>query len=217
LRRLPLAYWALAGGVAATTLGGCGQAQAGLRPPIGGAVTMEQSIASAAKAQDLRSALLYVTTEPETVYVYRYRKPKELATLGMAGPAGICSNGSGHVFILSDDGVYEYKHDGASPIDILSAPGGTSCSVDPTTGDLAIISAYAVYIFRHTKGGWLLPRARPLGPRLYFGGYDPSGNLFVDGLTGSGALIFAELPKGGTTFTSNGTANTSRSATRRRA
>jgi hypothetical protein len=90
----------------------------------------------------------------------------------------------------------------------LSDAGGkaTGCSVDKKTGDLAVTnnqynSAFgnvAVYVGAsgtptyYTDSNVAYPE---------FAGYDPRGNLFIDGSTAAGAFTLSEIPKGSTKFT----------------
>ena len=152
--------------------------------------------------------LLYIADYGGGVEVYSYR-PARLKYVGyLAAPIyaeGECVDKRQNVFITSSNlEVYEYAHGAASPKAILTDPFVTpaNCSVDPTTGNLAVVG-YAfgnkykgVEIFEHARGK----------PKLYSEswnsqacGYDDQGNLFIDG-GGAGNIDFAELPKGATNF-----------------
>jgi hypothetical protein len=85
--------------------------------------------------------------------------------------------------------------------------GAAGCSIDPTTGDLALASQSfgtkgTVAIYTNARGK---PKTYT-GSALYqffFCSYDEKRNLFADGLTapGSGSFGLAELAKGKTTLT----------------
>jgi len=170
-------------------------------------------------APDLaKQALLYVSNYGGSdVFVYTYPQGKLVGTLtGFHGPDGICTDKKGDVWIVNNYGtqsgenVVKYKHGGTKPIATVYDPAyiPVSCSVDPATGDLAVsnLSTYAsgpgnLALFMDAKGNPKLI-AVPHMSNVYFCGYDPKGNLFVDGTqTGpSTAFQFAELPKGKKTF-----------------
>ena len=160
--------------------------------------------------------LLYITTAHNNeVAVYSYPKAKLLGTLtGFNFPEGECVDNSGDVWIADNalsrygPNLFEYAHGGTSPIatltDVQYYPNG--CSVDPTTGNLAVAEEYgrigsgAFAIYKHAKG-------RPkqfTDPNIYtpfFCAFDNEGNLFVNGFSKGSDVEFAELPKGSKTFT----------------
>ncbi|MGB6952957.1 MAG: hypothetical protein WBE15_13540 [Candidatus Cybelea sp.] len=194
---------------AAAMLAGCG----GSQPPIGAPGAMPQTSARAthadrgkswmlpeAKAEDL----IYLSA-PTGVYVYTYPKGKHVGTLtGFGYPLYECADKSGDVFIIivdgSQQGVYEYTHGGSEPINFLPRTGAYACSVDPTTGNLAVIAQFGgnVYVYANAQGT----------PTVYSNdiylmtspAYDSSGNLFVDGEYQESGFALEELPQGGGTF-----------------
>lgn len=117
---------------------------------------------------------------------------------------GTCSDQGGNVFFTQVQNIVEYAHGGTTPIGNYGAPGTAySCSIDPTTGDLASV------VFRLSGGDeivvWRTPgspleiyRDKNLSSMLYCA-YDSSGNLYVDGYNGS-TFALAELPAGGTSL-----------------
>jgi len=163
--------------------------------------------------------LLYVSNiNAGSVAVYSYPEGKLVGTLtGFHQPDGLCSDKKGDVWIVnsenshSGEDIVEYKHGGKTPIATLDDYGQdlVGCSVDPTTGDLAVtnIVSYSnaqgsVAIYTHAKGTPKL-YTDPQMFAVYFCGYDDKGNLYVDGtqVVQSGVFQFAELPKGKTKFT----------------
>ncbi|MBV8530909.1 MAG: hypothetical protein JO104_06295 [Candidatus Eremiobacteraeota bacterium] len=155
--------------------------------------------------------LLYVTNYyANDVLVYSNNKLVGTLT-GFNGPDGICTDLAGDVWITNNlaGNAVEYAHGGTAPVSMVSDPNvyPLGCSVDPTTGNLAIANIYA------TKGtqGSIAIYAGAQGPPayytdssmyyVYYCGYDAAGNLFVDGRTIGGAFQFAELPKSSSTFT----------------
>jgi len=161
--------------------------------------------------------LLYISNyNTETVLVYSYPDGKKMGTLtGFDQPDGLCSDKKGDVWIVNNADsqggldVVEYKHGGTKPIATLSDGYVlVGCSVDPTTGDLAVTDTESisfqqgnVAIFTHAKGKpTLLSVPNMLYP--YFCGYDDKGNLYADGFQySSSGSVFAELPKGKKKFT----------------
>jgi hypothetical protein len=122
---------------------------------------------------------------------------------------GACVDAKGDVFISDghDNQLDEYAHGGTKPIATLKDPGYFTggCSVDPTTGDLAVAiqpvdsDPGGIAIFKHAKG----TAQNHTGPIVYFPsfcGYDGQGNLFFDGHGTSGSFVFGELPAGGKNF-----------------
>jgi hypothetical protein len=147
--------------------------------------------------------LLYVSTDAAT-NIYAYPRGKLVSELG--GSTGvICSNAAGHVFLsqVNVDVIDEFQHGRSSPIAELSEPFGDpqSCSADPTSGNLALVSQQGAAIYRPGKHHrWHLPKLYMLGQNLFSCGYDASGDLFIDGKTQNNTIIFAELPKDGSKF-----------------
>ena len=99
--------------------------------------------------------------------------------------------------------LVEYKHGGTTPIATLSCIlFNFGCSVDPTTGNLAVtnysyVSAGggSVSIFTHAKGSAKVYTDSQIGD-FYFCGYDPKGNLYADGTDDADTIPLVELPKG---------------------
>ncbi|MBV8530329.1 MAG: hypothetical protein JO104_03355 [Candidatus Eremiobacteraeota bacterium] len=136
------------------------------------------------------SSLLYVADEATgDVYVYSYPKGKLKGTLtGFNTPSGICSNKAGDVFILNGGGttVEVFAHGGSAPLRTLDLPGypELNCSVDPTTGNLAVGTlfgscGYCIAVFADGQG---TPTTyQPPNQKGIPGcAYDNEGNLFCD-------------------------------------
>ncbi|MGC1381622.1 MAG: hypothetical protein WA814_11445 [Candidatus Baltobacteraceae bacterium] len=160
--------------------------------------------------------LLYITDlAADDVLVYSYPGLKLVGTLtGFLNPDGECTDKKGDVWIVNNqlshaaEDAVEYKHGGTKPIATLEVGGGfaVSCSVDPTTGDIAVTDSETygggegnLAIFAHGKG---TPTFYEI-PKFfyhYFCGYDPKGNLYIDGGSYNDVFEFAELPKGSKKF-----------------
>ena len=191
--------------IATLALTGCGTQVA----PTGGA---PQSATTAAHGKswmlpEAKGEDLIYLSAAHGVYVYTYPKGKHVGTLTAPDyPAYECADASGDVFITSvagapsQQGVYEYAHGGSQPINFLPLAEASACSVDPITGNLAVIATYGgkVYVYPDAQGT----------PTVYENdiylmtspAYDSSGNLFVDGQYQEAGFALEELPQGGSSF-----------------
>jgi hypothetical protein len=160
-----------------------------------------------------KNLLLYISDEvTDDVYVYAYRAGNRVGKLvgtlsGFNGPSGECVDKAGDVFVTNTQGqnVTEYAHGGTVPIGSLSDLPGEypfACSVDPTTGNLAVTNLFSasgsgsIAIFAKAQG---TPKiySGPAFHGMYYAAYDRAGNLFFDATpSGSGYFQFGELPKG---------------------
>jgi hypothetical protein len=194
----------LAGVVAATLLAACGA------HPGGGIVPAGVTANASWMLPEVRGDnLLYVSEQYiGTTFVYTYPQGRLVGGIAIPGSpdyvGGLCSNPAGDVFITSESGIYEFPHGRARPIAVLGDPEGPAygCSIDPTTGNLAAITpGGGVAIYRPaTRDRWHLPKLFDLNSDVQFGGYDGSGDLFVDGTTSGNQNFFLELPKGSSSF-----------------
>ena len=169
-----LARYALAFGTAAALLAGCAGSQ-GQVPlssldsaqhdgtvPAALAVQERTWMRAEAKSSDL----LYVSNPGNnTVTVYAYQSRKLVGTLnGFSDPAGLCADAAGDVWITNEGGsnVIEYAHGGTQPIKTLNdgSKQPLACSVDATTGNLAVLNADDVAVYQRASGS----------PKLYRGG-----------------------------------------------
>ncbi|MGA2760532.1 MAG: hypothetical protein ABSF08_09465 [Candidatus Cybelea sp.] len=207
--------------VAVAMLASCG----GSQPPIGAPRAMPQTSAIAAYAERGKSwmlpeakgeDLLYVTiTGCPNTCVYSYPDGKLVGAINAGNGGGLCADAGGDVFVPSDGDsdksvVYEFAHGQKQPIAALDVPGyfAASCSVDPTTGNLAVPflcktsscgNANAVAIYQGAKGQPTVYEDSNVEVFLYCG-YDDAGNLFADGSGGKSGFAFAELQEGATSF-----------------
>jgi hypothetical protein len=222
-----LARYALGICALATILAGCGvlplslsKGQDDTQPPIGAPGVMPQAVAIATHAERGKSwmlpeasgeDLLYVSGN-DAVIVYAYPAGKLVGELnGFNFAAGQCVDKKQNVYVTSEgDGrVYEYAHGGKRRIKTLVSAFAIGCSIDPTTGNLAVISLEGrgsrgygkVSIFANATGSPTHYQAPGFGT-YYSCSYDDQGNLFVDGESPpTGYFMFAELPKGSGKFT----------------
>jgi hypothetical protein len=159
-----------------------------------------------------QQSLLYVSSVlTNDVYVYSYPKGTLEGTLtGFSTPYGLCSDSAGNVWIVNDavNEIVEYAHGGSTPIATLPDPNEypEGCSVDPTTGNLAVTNFYSssgsgsVAIYAKASGSPTL-YADPDITNFRFCGYDDKGNLWADGANSSSQFAFAELPSGKSSLT----------------
>jgi hypothetical protein len=186
-------------------LAGCG----GSQPPIGVPSAMPQTAALATHADRGKSGsgdLLYVSSPDNNTYLFSWPSGKPMGQLNYKS-YNVCSDTNGNVWVLGLNAttLYEYAHGDTSPINTLTLPdkdGGLACSVDPTTGNLAVVIACQsscsgnVALFAQAQGQ---PTLYETPFTVLSCGYDNQGNLFVGGFAdASGAL--AELPYGGSSF-----------------
>jgi hypothetical protein len=165
-------------------------------------------ISSKAAAQNL----LYVSDAGQSeVRVYSYPKGQLTGELtNLSQPSGVCADSSGAIWVVESGArkLLKYLHGAKKPAATLSADGAQNlfgCSVDPTTGDLAVTDlggpggVGGVWIYTGAKGTPKLHKDSHIAS-YYFCGYDKHGNLFVDGVDKSYAFRLLELPSGGSSF-----------------
>jgi hypothetical protein len=207
MKSLDFGRYTLSSCVAAAMLAGCG----GSQPPMSAPGAMPQTYARATQADRAKSWMLPEAKGEDLVYVtggcggtcvVSYPAGKIVGSLnvGYGLNSGVCSDSQGNVYVADDTEVIEYAHGGTTQIGTFDLPGSggsaAGCSVDPTTGKLAVMFG-GVAIF---TPGSQTPTVYP-GPVDGFScAYDPSGNLFVGGLRSGGAAL-AELLKDSSSFT----------------
>lgn len=154
-----------------------------------------------AAAQDL----LYVSSDRD-VSVYAYPNGKLVGSLkGFSAPHGMCIDATGNVYItdLNRGKVFEYGRGSTKRLKTLAAEGAVGCSIDPSTGNLAVteIVAAAVAVFQNASGSPTVYTSPSLS-EAYWCGYDDSGNLFIDGrhFTSPPSFVLLELAKGSRTL-----------------
>lgn len=149
--------------------------------------------------------LLYVSYyESEVIGVFDYPSGKMTGAITDVGfIVGLCTDAEGDIFVGRQGSILEYRHGGTTPVATLNDGKFTAwaCSVDPTTGNLAVANTgrhndnVAVY-----AGATGKPRIyRNTAFKEYFGcAYDASGNLYVlaFGKSSGGPNLLGELPKG---------------------
>lgn len=157
-----------------------------------------------------RTQLLYVT-DPTVgdVYILSLPTGKLVGKLtGFDQPLSDCVDQKGDVFvtIAQSAQIRAFKHGARQPYDVLDDHGyyPLGCSVDPTTGNLAVANIDSDGNGSNTPGNIAIYSSGKGKPKFYsapniyqYGwcAYDNKGNLFVDGTSHhSNAPEFAELP-----------------------
>ena len=186
------------------TLAGCG----GSQPPIGAPGTISEARASAAHVEHdgswmlpeaKREDLLYVTdVYAGLVHVFSYPNGQEVGALEVGGnPRGECVDKIGDIWItrFRTTSVVEYAHGGTTSLGSVStypnSPWG--CSVDPTTGNLAVTNTEgSIGVYANAQGDPTLYTVQGDDYGFTFCTYDDSGNLFATAPYSN----IAELPTG---------------------
>ena len=156
--------------------------------------------------------LLYVSDwSTNDVFVYNYKTGKLVGKLtGFNSPYGQCVDKKGNVWITSygAGSVTKFAHGGTKPIKALTTdyqPSG--CSVDPTTGNLAVAGFLVIDVFPKGRGKKQVYRSAVCFP-FWAPGYDNAGNLYAEALLYGSAKplqgysdpLACELPHGGTSL-----------------
>jgi hypothetical protein len=159
--------------------------------------------------------LLYVADTGGTgnydIYSYKSQKGHLFGTLhpgsfGFSMPTGSCEDTAGNVYIVDAGSglLWQFPHGSASgtSVTITNAQSPLGCSVDPTTGNIAVsnFGNSTMNIFQGgINGTQLLSTA--LEPYMWSPGYDPKGNLFVESeYTQFTSIELEELPAGSSTW-----------------
>jgi hypothetical protein len=197
-----LALTAIVGGA------GCASLPAAERIPLNPSNIGEARVQPAVGTK--RKDLVYVSAG-SSVLVYEYGMKTELFKLpDFTDARGSCSDANGNVYVTNFGAadILEFRHGASKPTRILLDPEAypVDCSVDPKTGDLAVLNEYGKI---ESTPGDLAVYANAKGkPKIYKDssfteliacGYDGNGDLIVSGYSGN-SLIFAILPAGGTSL-----------------
>lgn len=194
----------------AVGLSACG----GSQQPMGTPEAMPPSPAIATHAggswtipEAKNGELLYIS-DFTGIHMYAYPKLQYLGDVDAFG-YGLCSD-QRHVFVTDEDvyHVYEYAHGGTKLLKTLYDNyvdfGPIDCSVDPTTGNVAVTGADSAFVV-------VFPKAEEK-PKVYYEdmahvnmydcAYDDKGDLFVDQIYSRDGRheYIGELPKGAQQF-----------------
>lgn len=191
--------------IAAATLAGCSGTQSGLAQSGPAQSALPQGRAHAASGST--GDLLYDAygNDSGEIQIVTYPGGQPYGTVSNIGYVyGLCSDTSGNVYAttLEKDRVYEFTHGAIAPMRSMNVPTPafpTSCSVDATTGNLAVLNTVgpAVDIWENAQG---TPLSYPAPRGAWTLAYDNQGNLWLDGNGNNETLTLAELPKGASQF-----------------
>ncbi len=167
-----------------------------------------------------RKPRLYFASDSGTNDVYIYEMPGmtlEGTLTGWNEPQGECSDKSGNVWVTNTNNsqIVQLSRTGAT-LNTLTDPDGypVGCAINPINGDLAVTDIFdfseagGVLIY---SGGTGTPTriSNPAQYEYFFDGYDPNGNLFVDGFSyPSFTFTISMLPAGSGTMTTVGFSGT---------
>ncbi|HEY5425405.1 MAG TPA: hypothetical protein VIJ77_02550, partial [Candidatus Tumulicola sp.] len=206
-----------ASSIAPAGSGGVGMAQTttGQRSYFAGARPLANAPAHAGRFKQWmepaakNDRLLYVSDfYANVVQVYRYPahgSPPPVGTLtGLTNPQGMCVDKAQNVYIANTGTaqILEYAHGGTTPIATYEDPNEfpVGCAVNPTNHDVAAGNIFgtsgngSVTVFHK---GTATTYSDPNVFQMFFPAFDPSGNLFIGGLSSSGGVQIDELPAGG--------------------
>jgi|SRR5579883_292446 len=209
---LGLGRYSLVLALAAVFATGCG----GVQGTATGALPASNTHAKAPdRARALGNAIngddLYVVDAwNQKAYAYSYPSGKLVGQLtGLTeSVTGVCADKNGDVFVTEegntgkDHGSYiaEFAHGATAPSALLKdAYWPESCSVDPTTGNLAAVNwiKNGVAIYTNAQGN---PTYVPTGGQMDWVTYDGSGDLFVSANSNSSHDSLEELSYGSSSF-----------------
>jgi hypothetical protein len=182
--------------VAIAMLAGCGG-----RAPMSAAGAVPHTpfgLPLTAIRHTIQSGTLLYVVGTKHVYIFTYPKGGLVGQTTIDYGSDDCSNKYGDVFATGYDVIKVFAHGDTKPQRTLSVPGDAyACSVDPTTGNLAVLGTAGILLFKKAKGNYEQLNMPTFRTRNC--GYDNKGNLFVDGYLYS-KFKFAELPKGSANF-----------------
>jgi hypothetical protein len=136
-----------------------------------------------------------------TILAFTYPGGKNVGSIASDEPQGECtsktSKGNWWVVDSGSDEISEYAHGGTTPLKTLSEDVGEAagCSIDPTTGNLAVTLLGTGDVVIFTGGSGTGTTIADDLSSTYFAAYDDKGDLFVDGITPSDAVGVVELHK----------------------
>jgi hypothetical protein len=192
-------------GVAAAVamLPGCGARALPVGPSLDSAALRGDARGPRASGGDL----LYVANQTASfgVNVLTFPAGTIVTSISNIGePRGICSDPHGNVWVTTHRtgahpfDIYKFAHGGTKPIETLHSHENVyACTVDPATGDLAVIG------YRRSSTGEIdiwPPKGKPTIIPISFNpialAYDDRSNIFIDGVALSGIRELVEMPKG---------------------
>jgi hypothetical protein len=209
MRFLGASRYALTSCVAVAMLAGCG----GLQPPMSSPVALMQSVAHGASASS--GQLIYTSGPRDWIYMFDYPSGNFIGDFvpDETWVSGMCTDTNGDVYVLGFEDwstILKYAHGATKPTSTIKLYqyDAFSCAVDPTTGNLAVLtnseSDQVVVVIYPEGSGTPTYYTLPAETQLARGdgcAYDDSGDLFADFQSSNyRADDIAELPAGGSSF-----------------
>lgn len=206
---------ALSVGLAFFVLCGCGGSQRMIDGRSDGTALFAPDGRTQAAKRYTSQNLLYIDGVCGGVCIYTYPAGQYVASISLSQYGFMCSDAMGDVFVtvpqsVSIGYIYEYAHGQTQPIETLTDAGEPDgCSVDPSTGNLAVANGFApgsnyghanVAIYANAKGAPTYYKDTNIY-WYYYCAYDDRGNLLVNGNSEESFVPYAILPKGASTFT----------------
>jgi hypothetical protein len=209
VKTISFGRYVLSAGTAAALLAGCG----GSQPPIGAPDAMSQSRAIATRAEhggswmlpEARSEDLLYISDYYGVHMFSYPKGEYVGDIDASG-YGLCSDRAGDVFVTDELAyqVYEYAHGSTQRLKTLYDNyvdfNPIDCSVDPTTGNVAVSSEDAGFVVVFPKAEERPKVYYDIHASMYRCAYDNKGDLFVDQVYNRRHNYIGELAKGAAKF-----------------
>ncbi len=138
--------------------------------------------------------LLYITTLGNVAYVLSYPEGSVLGSIKFkTNLSNLCVDAASNVYFVfsnqTESTIVEYAHGGSQPIQTFldSRGSANSCSVDPTSGNLAVTNfddgkggSGSVVVYQNVSEQPQVYTNSHV-PKVVSGAYDDGGNLLVDG------------------------------------
>ena len=123
---------------------------------------------------------------------------------GFSQPGGMCSNKLGEIWLANVQAgqMVLLSRIGRKIRSLYPPKDPITCAIDPTTGNLAVVeysyitNVSDVVIYANASGT-PTTYTNPNISLYNFVGYDPNGDLFVDGYPFTSGFVLGELPKNG--------------------
>lgn len=191
----------VAGALVALLVTGCGAPGGVSSSPLPG-TSIISSRSFMRQTRGSGQELLYVSTR-NGIVMLTYPQGKLIGSFA-ANEASVylCSDpNTGNVFVPQSGAIEEYAHGGTTPISSLKPPQSVTvgaCSVDPTTGDLAVtcggdsLKSNGVLIYKQASGQPKVYLRAKLRDAAY-AAYDNDGNLFVIGYNNANRFVLNVL------------------------
>jgi len=149
--------------------------------------------------------LLVYVADGQEVNVYGYQTHGLLGQLAVPGAYALCSDKSGNIWVSTSNRngseMLEYAPGGTQPVTELFSYTPAGCAVDPTSGDLAVVTSgdslgkQNLEVYHQAQG---LPKTYSYSALRHWNycAYDNAGNLVIQGSDRDYVIAYAELESG---------------------